>query len=415
MPTSFSTFNPGDLIEDTHIEQYIEPIQNLESGASHYRVATNTGNAYKVDFSSGVIVGEYTPGLIVNFKVPATNTGAATLTVIGPAGELQDIALVKDGDRPLDSGDILQDQVIAAIYTEDSGSTNPRFEVVGGLSGKQNTSERGAPLGYASLDATGKVPESQLPPASGGTPAWGGITGNIQDQTDLAQKLAAAANSNNDRMEVRVNPGTIYQTLTGMAITGQGGGYVARTPAFGTSKSKMNRIGFTGSGSTVAGWYTSSATGVYIFTGAFSLVYHFALSDPSLVTTARMFIGLSNSLSAATNVDPASLTQCIGIAQLATDSSQFYAVWGAGSGQSQGLGIGFDVNTSYRLEMSSTDSGSFDLTLTDLGSGSSSTISKTTGPVGSTNLYFRLWRTSNGSGSTSGIDSSNLCIERAFG
>ena len=411
MPTPFQTFNPGDLIEDTHVEQFIDPIQGLESGSSLYREATNTGDAYKVDFSSGLEISSYTPGLEIKFKAPIANTGAATLTVAGPSGDLTAIALTKDGGQPLDTGDIVVDQVVSVIYTEDASSANPRFEVVGGLSGKQNLSEKGQANGYAELDGTGKVPASQLPSPSGGSPIWGDLSGDLADQPDLFEVFQTRGLT--DVMEVRVIPGTNTHSLIGMpTITAQGGTYTARTPASGTPKSKMNRIGFTGSGSTVAGWRSTSGSGV--FTGDFSLVYHFALSDSSLVGGARMFIGLSDSTAAATNVDPAGLTQCIGIAQLSGDSTQFYAVWGAGSSNSEALGLAFDVTAVYRLEIVSTASANFMLRLTNVDTGASATINKTTGPTSATNILFRLWRCSNGSGTTTGIETGNLYIEKSY-
>ena len=121
----------GDIVEAVHVNQYSQPIKNLESGAAWYRQDSGTANAVKVDFSTGNVVSSYTPGLIVNFKASAANTGAATLTVTGPSGDLAAVALVKQGGTPLAAGDINSGQVVSAIYTEDAGATNPRFEVIG--------------------------------------------------------------------------------------------------------------------------------------------------------------------------------------------------------------------------------------------------------------------------------------------
>lgn len=411
MSTQFQTFNPGDLIEDTHIEQYIAPIQALESGSSQYRVATNVGDAYKVDFSDDNEIDTYTTGLVIRFKAPSNNSGPSTLTVTGPSGDLADINLVKDSNTPLSDGDIVQGQIVCVVYNEDSGSTNPRFQLLGGV-GKQSISEKGQPDGYAGLDENGKVPATQLPPGSGGTPAWGDITGSVSHQPDLFDVFATRGLK--DVLEAKPIPNSTTYQMNGLqAFTGQGGSYASRIPSSGSAKSKMSRIGFLGSTSAVSGWRSNqSATA---FTGDFFLVYHFALSDPTLVSGARMFVGLSDSLAAATNVDPASITQCIGIAQLSGDNTQFHAVWGAGSSNSEALGLPFDVNTVYRLEISSSSSANFQLRLTDLGAGTSVTINKTTGPTSATNLYFRVWRTSNGSASTSGIESGNFYLERNFG
>ena len=111
MPTSFSTFNPGDLIEDTHIEQYIAPIQNLEMGKPWYGVSTGASpNNIEVDLTPAASA--YTSGMLVHFKANATTTGPATLNVNG----LGTKPIVKGGSSALVGGDILSGQMVAAIY-----------------------------------------------------------------------------------------------------------------------------------------------------------------------------------------------------------------------------------------------------------------------------------------------------------
>jgi hypothetical protein len=60
--------------------------------------------------------------------------------------------------------------------------------LVAALASKESTANKAQPSGYASLGADGKVPSAQLP--AGTTPAWGAITGNIGDQSDLGAALA---------------------------------------------------------------------------------------------------------------------------------------------------------------------------------------------------------------------------------
>ncbi len=134
MSTQFDDINNGDIIDESHIDRYIVPVNNLESGATWYRDDTGTADAVKVNFATGNVVSSYTPGLIVHFKAAATNTGAATLTITGPSGDLAPIPLVKSGGVALAAGDITAEQVIAAIYAEDSPGVDGRFEVLGGLS-----------------------------------------------------------------------------------------------------------------------------------------------------------------------------------------------------------------------------------------------------------------------------------------
>jgi hypothetical protein len=110
MPTSFQTFNPGDLIEDTHVEQFIEPIQNLESGKPWYGDDTGSANAFEVDLDPAPSA--YTEGLMVHFLATNNVTGATTLNV----NSLGTKALLKEGGDALASGDIVADQMVSAIY-----------------------------------------------------------------------------------------------------------------------------------------------------------------------------------------------------------------------------------------------------------------------------------------------------------
>jgi hypothetical protein len=110
MPTSFQTFNPGDLIEDTHVEQFIEPIQNLESGKPWYGDDTGSANAFAVDLDPAPSA--YTEGLMVHFLATNNVTGATTLNV----NSLGTKALLKEGGDALASGDIVADQMVSAIY-----------------------------------------------------------------------------------------------------------------------------------------------------------------------------------------------------------------------------------------------------------------------------------------------------------
>ncbi len=110
MSTPFLSFNPGDIIEDSHVEQFIEPIQNLETGRTWYAEATGSVNAFEVDLVPAPLA--YTGGLLVHFKSDHTVTGPATINVNG----LGTKALLKGGSTSLASGDIVSGQLISAIY-----------------------------------------------------------------------------------------------------------------------------------------------------------------------------------------------------------------------------------------------------------------------------------------------------------
>ena len=67
MPTNLDfSFDTNDIIEAEHVKQFVDPIQDLESGSAWYRAATGSSNAYVVDFSdedeNGLDAGALTPG-----------------------------------------------------------------------------------------------------------------------------------------------------------------------------------------------------------------------------------------------------------------------------------------------------------------------------------------------------------------
>lgn len=82
-------------------------------------------------------------------------------------------------------------------------------------------------------------------------------------------------------------------------------------------------------------------TGVGTGLGGFFTSFRFAMSDAAAVAGARSFFGMSSNINAPTNVDPATQTNQIGIAQLSTDSTQLYLVYG-GSAAQTAIALGTD-------------------------------------------------------------------------
>ena len=149
MPTSLVTsFTTGDVVQATHVSQYATPLNNVESGSAWYRADTGTANAYKVSFASGNVISSYAPGQLVFFKAANSNTGASTLQVTGPAGDLATKPITKNGGAALASGDIQAGQIVGVIYN-DQGTG--RFELVGAA---------GAGGGASSLPALSDVADS---------------------------------------------------------------------------------------------------------------------------------------------------------------------------------------------------------------------------------------------------------------
>ncbi|NJL73470.1 MAG: hypothetical protein HC888_19070 [Candidatus Competibacteraceae bacterium] len=124
------SFETDDIIEAEHILQIFGPLGDLEEGQAFFREDIGSANAYKVDFSgSGANKNEisaYKEGQLIIFKASNANTGASTLQVAGPSGDLSAVALTKSGNAALVAGDIQAGQMVAVVYN-DAG----RFEMVG--------------------------------------------------------------------------------------------------------------------------------------------------------------------------------------------------------------------------------------------------------------------------------------------
>ena len=139
MSTQFNTgFMNNDTIEVTHVSQYAEPIQDLESGAAWYRLDTGAADAHIVDFSdpdeNGIDASSLTDGQMVHFKASGTNTGAVTLTLNGTSSSTVTLPVTKNGSTALAAGDIQIGQMVAVMYNSDGGG---RFEMATGTVGPQ--------------------------------------------------------------------------------------------------------------------------------------------------------------------------------------------------------------------------------------------------------------------------------------
>lgn len=144
MPTNFDTsFDTDDIVKASHVKQFAEPIQDLEVGASWFRLdGGGAANAYQVDFDeedeNGLDETALTPGQLVHFKANFSNTGASTLTVNGTGGASPAIPITKNGGQALSRGDIQADQIVAVVFNDEG--TNGRFELLASLGGGYNGS-----------------------------------------------------------------------------------------------------------------------------------------------------------------------------------------------------------------------------------------------------------------------------------
>lgn len=122
----------------------------------------------------------------------------------------------------------------------------------------------------------------------------------------------------------------------------------ARTVATTNLMTRMRRLGYV-TAATTAGTLVSVRTAAAQYAvgngsglGGFFYSIRFARSDAAAVSGVRFFAGLSATTTAPTNVEPSTLVNCIGIAQLSTASDRLYLVYGGSAAQAAiDLGTGF--------------------------------------------------------------------------
>ena len=149
MSTHFDTgFDNGEFIESVHLSQFAQPINDLESGAAHFRVATNDSGNYQVDFQTTANVDGHSidilnAGQAICFKASHTSAANAELKVlINGSSVTHPIFLA---GSPLRAGEISTDQIVEVIYND---TAVPRFDVAG-----MRTSQGLDDLGDVSLNS----------------------------------------------------------------------------------------------------------------------------------------------------------------------------------------------------------------------------------------------------------------------
>ncbi len=189
----------------------------------------------------------------------------------------------------------------------------------------------------------------------------------------------------------------------------------ARVPAPTNRVTRQARLGYVSAATagSFAGYYPNATPGRFCTVGdgagngGFAFVGCFVPADAAAVAGERMFVGLSTSSAAPTNVEPSSLVNQIGVAQLST-SGNLHIVYGGSTAQAAiDLGANFPADTLsadlYRLALFSdpNDASAVGwrvdrLNTGDVASGSlANTTPGVTLPAATTLLGLRAWRTNN--------------------
>ena len=215
--------------------------------------------------------------------------------------------------------------------------------------------------------------------------------------------------------------------VDGMPALSTGGTAISRAVATTNALTRAKRIGYVSSAT--AGSYAGVYQAAAQFTlgngtvGGFFMSCRFGVSDATLRTAARTFIGMSSAVAAPTNVDPATLTNAIGLGHAASDTN-WYIYYGGSTAQARiSLGANFPINDTDFLDFSLWSPPNANgvvyyhverVTLTQsyfaygvLGPGTAGV----TLPANSTLLAFRAWRNNNTAAAAVGLDISSIYLE----
>ena len=238
---------------------------------------------------------------------------------------------------------------------------------------------------------------------------------------------------NRARMLVANSPGLATLSGWGLSNTTIVGTGTNRTWASTNALTRMARTGLVSAATAAAFAHTRSGTGTtgtaVLSTGnaaayplgGFHFIIRGGISDAATVAGARMFVGLASSTAAPTNVEPSTLTNCIGLAQLSTDATQLYLVYGGSAAQTP-IALGatdFPINSATPVELALFAPPSVASTIyyqvTNLATGATVTGTITGGttvvPAATTGLAWHIWRTNNATLLAVGYDLVSLYIE----
>ena len=230
--------------------------------------------------------------------------------------------------------------------------------------------------------------------------------------------------------------GTTSTSVFGVVWPNTQGVTTARTYSAISAASRSTRIGYVSSAN------AGSMCGIYgyqrLFTAGdgatygkgFYFLLRFSVSDAAAVSGARMFAGITSSNAAPTNVEPSTLVNCIGVAQLSTDNTQLYLVYGGTTAQpAVPMGTNFPVQETpgtanggalYDLKIFSDPAqvGQYIVQIDRVGTQYSFTYTITSAgnaaiaPQGTSLLYHQAWRTNNATALAVAIDINRFYYEQ---
>lgn len=243
----------------------------------------------------------------------------------------------------------------------------------------------------------------------------GGIAQSVQNS--IARNKIAWWNPPGNATTVPGVLGISAPTAVGTATT--------RSVAATNIATRLRRLGYVSSttAGTLCGHYVTAAqftTGNGSGLGGFKYVCRFVISDATVQSVARMFVGLSSSVAAPTNVSPGTLTNCMGVGHIEGATNLSFFSGGSAAQTPISLGASFPIanNTAYELVIfaSPVQSGIIGWMVTNLSTGlwyegisGDTTAAKL--PLSTTLLAHRAWRTNNSAAAAVGLDIASVYLE----
>ena len=203
----------------------------------------------------------------------------------------------------------------------------------------------------------------------------------------------------------------------------------ARTVTTANMFTRMRRLGYV-SAATAGALTGARVPALQVTTGGtvaggFFKVIRFGISDAAVVATARMFVGVTASLAAPTNVEPSTLVNCIGVGHRAADTNLHLFYGGTSAQPPINLGANFPTNTSntdvYELALFAPPNVGdvyYEVTRLNTGHVASGLLSSNGGvaiPSNTTLLtYLQSWRTNNTTAAAVAFDIMSDYIETDY-
>ncbi len=205
------------------------------------------------------------------------------------------------------------------------------------------------------------------------------------------------------------------------------GTVTARSVATTNLANRLRRIGYVSTA--VAGNFAETRVAVAQYSigtgtgvGGFTMIARFVPSDAAAVAGERFFLGLTSTTIAATNVEPTTLTNSIGIAQISTSTNLFLVYGGSVPQTPIDLGANFPAaglsTDAYELSLFSSPNASttigYEVTRINTGDTVSGTLTGAGGtaiPLSTTLLTFKAWKTNNATAAAAAFDLSSIYLE----